>query len=380
VIGSDHGALAAWERIVLMAIDGKADAILLAGDFYDSLPAQYESRRRVKASLEKLKARQIPVLAVAGNHDYDALPDFARSHPDLIHLFPSATWGENEVKGIRIIGRSFAGAYHRDSMLRDFQPPVDGRPTLGLVHADIDGTGNYGPTPLADFTMAGVSAWLVGHVHMGGSFSDGKVVYPGSPQALDWGECGPHGVRWLEIGENGRATFDEICPISTVRYEHVSIALTQQDSLDEKLRGLSETAAKESDQLSSLQFRVDLRLDPGDNRSFPDRADIDDDWYEICSKSIVPRMNLEDEAKQSDARGQAARLLLGLDGKGDMAWREKAICLVDQLCQNMTRERSGLRLPPIESLEVLRLTTTDDARRAVRRMLERILTAEGGVL
>ena len=375
-----HQALTVWERIVDMAIAEGADAILLAGDFYDSVSAQYESRNHIRSSLEKLKDAGIPLVAVAGNHDCDALPDFARTYPDLIHLFPSETWTETTVAGIRIVGRSFARPTHRESMLRDFHGPGDGRPTIGLIPADINGVGGYGPTPLTDFRLSGVPAWVVGHIHMTREFLDGTVAYPGSPQALDWGETGPHGVRWLEVSPTGAASFSPVCPLSTVYYQYETVELSPGESLDERLRRLSEALTAANDHLKSVQFRVDLRVSSDDDHPFPGEAELDNDWYEVVSRVVVPAVNLKEEAKQSDAKGQAARLLLGMAGVGDPEWGQTVSDMTRQVYQRMCQERNALRLPPVESLEVLAKGAPDGARTAVRRMLERILTADGGAL
>lgn len=373
----DHSALAAWGRVVDAALDGQADALLIAGDFYDSLPAQYESRRQVKASLERLKAKGIAVLAITGNHDHHALPEFARLHSDLIRLFPPDQWTDAEVAGIRIMGRSFPGEYHRDSMLRGFPPPADGKPTIGLVHADIDGQGSYGPTPADHFRTPGVLAWVVGHIHLPQSLLAGRVLYPGSPQALDWGETGRHGVRWLEV-DHGTARFGDLCPLSTVHYEPLSVRLGSSDSLDECLQARSAALQQENSRLQSVQFRVALQLDAGDARPFPEAAALDDDWYAVCSRTVVPTMNLEEEARQSDAKGQAARLLLGLDGQGEPAWKTSVDRLVQRVHQQMSAERHSQKLPPTESVQVLRQATVADASQAIRRALERVLMADEG--
>lgn len=373
--GDDYSALATWERIAEMAIAEQADAVLVAGDFYDSASAQYESRKRVKGSLEKLRARGIVTLAVAGNHDHHALLDFASLHRDLIYVFPPGQWDEYRVKGVRILGRSFPKEYHRDSMLCDFHSADAAMPTVGLVHADVQGQGDYGPTPLADFANSGVSAWVVGHVHAPQRYLDGQVVYPGSPQALDWGETGDHGVCWLEIG-NGQPRFGDLVPISSACYQYTDVRLAQHESLDEALLAKGREL-RTSKSVLSIQFRVDLRLDAHDERQFPSSAPLENDWYEVCSKSRACEVNLEAEAQQPDAKGQAARLLLGLEGKGKIEWQDRASQLVLQLQNRMSNERGKLRLPQSESVRVLCQAGSDDAAEAVRRMLERILMIEG---
>lgn len=372
----DHSALAAWERAVDLAIEERADGVLIAGDFYDSLPAQYQSRRRVRESLGKLRDARIPAVAVAGNHDCDALPDFAQLSRDLIHVFDCGQWGEQVIGGVRIVGRSFPGERCRESMLRGFAAPADGVPTIGLIHADIDGQGEYGPTPLADFGDGGVAAWLAGHVHAPRRFAEGRVIYPGSPQALDWGETGAHGVCWLEVG-NGPARFSEVQPVSTTHYEYLDLKLDRDASLDELVQARAEELRASCPGVFA-QFRVRLQVPDGYAREIPPHGSLEGGWYDVCSRTTIRDVNLQAEAAQSDARGQAARLMLGLDGAGEKAWQEKAQELVQRVFTQMRGERAKLRLPPSEAVQMLRVAKPEDAREAVRRVLQRVLATQGG--
>src|SRR5579884_2714105 len=164
-INGQTAALAAWERIIDKAIEGRADAMVVAGDLYDSLPAQYATRPRVRAAFERLRGAGIPALAVAGNHDHDALPDFRHAFGDLVHVFGSGRWEHRQVGAVRFVGRSFAGPFENESLLGNFQTPGGGI-TVGIVHADVNAQSRYGPTPLEQFFGRGVAAWVVGHVHV----------------------------------------------------------------------------------------------------------------------------------------------------------------------------------------------------------------------
>src|SRR5579862_8071207 len=79
--GVDTSAAGAWLRIARRAVDDRADAVSIAGDVFDGLGTYFESRKAFLAGLELLDRESIPVIAVAGNHDFEALPRFARQHP-----------------------------------------------------------------------------------------------------------------------------------------------------------------------------------------------------------------------------------------------------------------------------------------------------------
>ena len=379
--GVDLTALGAFERIVHAAIEGNARALVIAGDLYDSLAAQYQGRPRVRAALERLQKVDIPVLAVAGNHDHNALPAFAQQHPNLIHLFPADRWGEKRINGLRFVGRSFSAAYERQSLLSTSRIPPADVTTVGIIHADINAQSPYGPTPESAFQGTGVSAWVAGHVHVPRSYLQDTVIYPGSPQALDWGETGEHGVRWLEIDTN-RCRFSPCTPISTVRYEFAEVELHPGDDFESKLLQTALDHRRQYPELGTIQFRIRARICPDVAQQL---AECDQtitlgssDSYSIISKTDVPNVDLKQEATQSDARGQAARLLLGLKGEGDAAWQNSAAALVEQVGAAISRERSALVTIPCENVEHLRFGDPLEARDAVRRALERVLAAKGG--
>jgi hypothetical protein len=99
--------------------------------------------------------------------------------------------------------------------------------------------------------------------------------------------------------------------------------------------------------------------------------------YSIRSKVVVPQVDLAAEATHADARGQAARLLLGLKGEGDPLWRQHALGLVESVNRSIEEERRKLNLPAGEDLDSLRHGTPDDALGSVRRALENVLSTNG---
>ena len=59
----------ALETVVDVAIDQEVDAVLLAGDIYDQRSVTADADRLVFETLLRLSAKEIPVVAVPGNHD-----------------------------------------------------------------------------------------------------------------------------------------------------------------------------------------------------------------------------------------------------------------------------------------------------------------------
>ena len=365
----EETALNAFGRVVDHTLEGRADALLIAGDLFDSRAAQYPARRELLKHLRRLHERNIPVLAVAGNHDPEALRDFHRSFPDLLQLLGDQAWEETEIQGVRILGRSFEKS-HAKNLLADFPVFHDSRPTLSLLHADVDAASPYNPVRLDELRGRGVGAWVLGHVHLPRLWEDPCAAYIGSPQALDPGEPGPHGFRWLEFDQT-RFTFSDLVPVSSVRYESLILTSENGQSVEEVLE---EALAKQDFGAAKLFLRLHLRI--RDERPHIPEGPVTEETltWEVLSTEDCPPVDLHAEAEQSDARGQAARLLLALEAGQSPATE----ALIDQLLADLDDRRAKLRIPPGEHFDLLRGSPETDREAAVRALrgnLASVLTA-----
>jgi len=108
--------------------------------------------------------------------------------------------------------------------------PGHGVAVLGVVHGDLDDSASrYAPLSLARLTAQPVDGWLLGHIHKPQLYPQAGpfVLYPGSPQALDFGvgERGVHGPWQFEI-DAGRVEAPRQVPMSCCRYDDIEIDLT----------------------------------------------------------------------------------------------------------------------------------------------------------
>lgn len=367
-----HTALSSWERIVKLAIESRVSAILIAGDLFEDQASQFATRDAVRSSLESLQQAEILAIAVSGNHDYAALPTFCRAYPGLIRLLSADHWDEESVDGVRIVGRSFGKRDERD-LLGSLSLPTTDLPTIGLMHADVDSTdGRYNPVPLQKLRVPGIAAWVLGHVHAPKHWDDLAVIYPGSPQALDFGERGLHGLRMLEL-ERSHIRFLDLVPVSSVRYEVDSeLVVEDGETIDMAVaRRVEETRVGQE----SICLRTFVRYRGGKPDFGEGLVPVGDDYYEVVGADPFVEVDLLREAEQGDARGQAARLLLGLDGRGEEAWIARAKGAVEDLSRRMDKERRRLAMGEIEDFNVLRAAPSDEATDALRRSLNKVLAA-----
>ncbi len=272
----DASAADAWARIVTHAIAGRVDAVLLSGDVVDQDNRFFEAIGPLERGLFRLREAGIPVVAVAGNHDFDVLPALARSLPEgMLHLLGvGGVWERHTIESahgerVHIDGWSFpARSVQHDPLTQYAAPPTDGVPVIGLVHGDLNVLQSvYAPLSLESLRRVPVQAWVLGHVHRGGlrhRDGDAPVLYPGSPQPLDPGEPGAHGVWLLDVEPDGTVS-TRLEAIATVRYDEVVVDLstchTESEARDETtatLRTWLRGVCTQSPELLHVALRVRL--------------------------------------------------------------------------------------------------------------------------
>ena len=69
-----------WKRMVDYAIRNNIDALALAGDIVDHNNRYFEAVAPLLSAFALLKEKEIQVFMVAGNHDFDVLPQILQSN------------------------------------------------------------------------------------------------------------------------------------------------------------------------------------------------------------------------------------------------------------------------------------------------------------
>lgn len=329
--GIDFSALGAWKRLVDTAIEGKAAAVVIAGDIFDGRAGALQSRRRFCDESRRLREVGIPVVAVAGNHDHDALRACFKAFPEEgLVLLGDSGWETRSVKtnqgDIRFLGWSFRSNEHRASPFGEAMPARNDEPTVGILHADAAPQSRYAPIQTTELRQHEVP-WIVGHVHKPTDLLPGAMpaCYPGSPQALDFGETGEHGFRWLTLDSEG-ATLTPLDPLSNIRYEYVDVDVfcergedaeaAYEDAVGRHAKSIQEHMPTGS--YLCLRTRAQCRFP----RSQGTLAVTDTPSAflgyeaELVGCCHVPDLQtVWDYAAHTDALGQASRMLLGLLGK-----------------------------------------------------------------
>ena len=246
---------AALNAAVDRAIDDSVDAVLLAGDVVESSNARFEALRPLESAVRRLLEARIPVLAVAGNHDVEALPRLARMIEGFELLGEGGRWQSRVIEkngrpAVEILGWSFPERQVRSSPIaellrRPLEPAHPGVPRIALLHGDLDAAGgSYAPFTRNEIAQASLDAWLLGHSHKPslpeGKPADGSAPfgYLGSLVGLDPSETGPHGPWLVQVSAAGEIVPRQL-PIAPLRWErfdlHVAVDEEPEDVGDRLL-------------------------------------------------------------------------------------------------------------------------------------------------
>ena len=249
--------------ILSVAEQYAVDAVLWAGDIFDT-PEPVEDWWRGFA--EVLTARHgwtRPVVLLPGNHDpvkmnsvYHADHAFRALLPDWVHVVDSDTFelplGDDAVL-LAAPCRSMAGAEDLALSL-PCRADGDGRIRIGLVHGstfDMEGYQTTFPIARDAPQQRGLDYLAVGDTHAFRVISDSgraPIVYPGAPEQTRFGESGTGQVALVAISRSGARPVVE------------RIAVGRWAWRDETVTSLESLRRLVSEDLSTTVLRLRLEM------------------------------------------------------------------------------------------------------------------------
>jgi predicted phosphodiesterase len=236
-----------WKRIVTWAVSNRVDVLALTGDIVDRDNCFFEAVGALQKGFRILAENKIEVFAVAGNHDFDVLPQVIRSGKfNNVHLLGAEGRWElypfnKDRDRVNFIGWSFTRQYIKEDPLVSFsiQEMDTGIPSIGLLHGDAYAQGSkYAPVSTERLKNIRLDTWILGHIHKPDILNDAHpfICYPGSPMALSSKETGIHSPLLFNVSNNTIGKPERVI-ISPVRFENIAIDITgTADKEDFRLR------------------------------------------------------------------------------------------------------------------------------------------------
>jgi DNA repair protein SbcD/Mre11 len=391
-----------WQRIVDWAISKQVDILLLCGDIIDRNNRYYEAIGPLQAGFTKLGRHGVSIYLVAGNHDFDVLPQIVDAGQYAhVHLlgrngeWELATFTKNG-QTLQFAGWSFPNPYVTENPLVNFnrvQPDLN-YPIIGLLHADIDNPeSRYNPVKSNDLASVPIKAWLLGHIHkpMIAELSGINICYCGSPQALSAKEPGIHGFLELLV-EDDHSIKIKHAGISTVRYERLAVDISMASTEEEVRSTLHFALKQEADgklaELENVLYVIyDIELTgehPNEMLVYGWAKQITD--YEAqtafgskisvrnVTSSIQPTVsNLQELSNQPTPAGLLASAMIAIRQGGSTPFLEELIAEWKKTYRDLETSSVYLPLQSRWQIEKPTFTATDFILQQANRLLSKLL-------
>lgn len=298
------------DRILALADEVSADAILCGGDLYEHDRFTPDTREFLVAKLGETDRR---ILIAPGNHDwYGPRSLYAQVEwPGNVHVFTDDRLQPVELaSGLRLWGAAFLGPARPRGFLEDGFT-VHGGLNLALFHGsersglalEAGEKSDHAPFDAGEIERAGLRHAFVGHYH---SPKDGELhTYPGNPDPLTFGETGERGAVVVDVEASGELRRQRrIVAVSQVHDREVDVTGCAgfhdvRERAVEALRGLHGTARL----TVSGEVAPEIDLDLAALATVPHALDE----VAVRARGIRAGYDLERIAREHTVRGQFVR-------------------------------------------------------------------------
>lgn len=229
--------LLTFERMVQYAADHQVDAVLIAGDLFDTKNISATVRRAVSDAI--IGHRNITFYYLKGNHDTDNFLSGMEEIPDNLKLFGSEwtsyTTGANEkvvITGIEL-GRGNAGSAYHSLVLH----PENFN--IVMLHGQESETGAKDKAEvihLRQLKNKGIDYLALGHIHgykEAALDGRGTYCYPGCLEGRGFDECGEHGFVLLKVDEITGIYEKEFIPFAVRKLHTIPVDVSDCGSTPE---------------------------------------------------------------------------------------------------------------------------------------------------
>ncbi len=269
----------AVENLVDMCILEGADLLVIAGDLYDGNWKDYNTGLFFAAQMSKLRAADIPVVLIRGNHDAASQITRSLRLPDNVTEL-STRRAETKVLGdlgVAVHGQGFANKAVTDDLAARYPDRIPGLFNVGLLHTCVDGREgheSYAPCKREALLQKGYEYWALGHVHKREVLHEEPwVVFPGNLQGRHARETGPKGATVVTV-ENGRVVSAAHRSLDAVRWTVCEVDIGP--------------AASGHDVVDLARMRLQKSLEEADGRAVAARVIIEGSsraHAELCQNS-----------------------------------------------------------------------------------------------
>ena len=281
--------LMAWNRLLSYGVEKKVQAVLIAGDLFDSAVV---SRSTMEIFLSSIRRNpDISFFYLRGNHDTENTFRFQENLPKNLFLFSKGGKKYRLNEKLILAGKEYYGSTERNKdgfpgqsfwdfkeedcnlfMLHgeltesDIRYPLEPASGIGGRNeegAEQDRNAENEVQDNAGISLKALSRYPVhylalGHIHKRGEGQFGSIryAYPGCLQGRGFDEEGEKGFFYLEVNEETKEIQTEFIPIKEGEFRILELELSEEDdslsALEKIEEKIKEEACTEKDSLRIL--------------------------------------------------------------------------------------------------------------------------------
>lgn len=330
-----------YDAIIQLCIDEAAEALLVAGDIYDTTDKSLRAQLRFMQGLRRLSQEGIRSFICHGNHDpldgWEAgftPPPGCHRFRDSVEAVPLSL---DDPQRAVVYGYSYPTQRVSENIARRFTRSDDASFAIGLLHCNAGSNtahAPYAPCSLDDLAATGIDYWALGHVHTRQTLRNQSpaIVYPGNPQGRHTNETGERGVYLVEVDATGGVSL-AFHAVDRVRWVTLPIDISDVDDIE----GLNDRVEQLVDEaLTAADGRpIIYRLEVGGRgplhsvlRRTGSAEDLRDDWNMVwgsrrtfawCDRISIRTGPAFDRAEAREGADFLGQLLAEFDGSKEDA-------------------------------------------------------------
>lgn len=294
--------LDAFRRAVEFGVNEGVDAVLIAGDLFDTSEVGVRMLTQVRDVIRTNKS--LPFFYVSGNHEGDAFLETGKTLSNFYTFGETFTYydfGEVRIHGANTTDTNMFSRLEIDREKKN----------IVLLHGEwADRSAPDGVIGLRELEERGVDYLALGHYHsfsVKEIFGGGVAVYAGTPEGRGFDEAGQKGVvlfdtsdfvphfyplakrtvHVIEVDSKGAKSLDEVL-----------------DRVDERLRGISTDDLVELKTVGACDTTIHL-----DEELFYSRYK-NFFWHFVYKNKTTPDISIEDLKYDVSIQGEFTRLVL----------------------------------------------------------------------
>lgn len=188
-----------WEtfnRIIDRCKEMKTHILLIAGDLFEDKYCSIADVKRINNKFTEISNTKI--LIIAGNHDTLGKRSLYKliKWNENVHIFEPGKITKVEFDDLNSViwGLSWDKKLEREDLLNGIKIEDSSKINILIAHGDVfNKDSEYLPIDKNTLLDSGFNYIALGHIHKP-QFIEDNIAYCGSPEPLDFGETGKHGI------------------------------------------------------------------------------------------------------------------------------------------------------------------------------------------